>query len=314
MKNRIPKTASNTFRHAAALVRATLVLLVAVIVVFTFALRGGMARADESMLELGRHLVTLSEAGLGRDSRGVLLNGQTIGFRVFTTSQEPSAVLDYYDSWCRGGTSPQTEHQEEIEGLDTSAAPHLEQGDRSWRDLTHRALAGDLGVIACIKHGVANISSEELGERLKAFFGSGNLRDLGMFHYAAVTRIGEQTRVTAVWTEGDFYPGEMFPATGDAPGFDPEGFSPPPSGRRMLSAGELGHDETLGMYLDIEESVEELVRYYKRDFSKQDWRLVADQDEDGTRLLVVQRANAMRVVALSKEPGGHSSVTIATAR
>lgn len=314
MKNKLLKTASDTFHHGAGLVRATIVLLIAAIIVLTFALRSGMARADETMLELGRHLVTLVEAGLGRDSRGVLLNGQTIGFRVFTTSRDPSAVLDFYDNWCRGGTSPQTEHEQEIDELDTSAAPHLEQGDRSWRDLTYRALSDDLGVIACIKHGVANISSEELGERLKAFLQSGNLRDLGMFHYAAVTRIGGQTRVAAVWTEGDFYPGEMFPEEGDAPGFDPEGFSPPPSGRRMLSAGELGHDETLGIYLDCEESIEELASFYKRDFSRQNWRVVADQSEDGTRLLIVQRANAMRVVALSKEPGGLASVTIATAR
>lgn len=299
-------------RQVFGLARALLVVLFAALMVLAFTVRAGVARADESMMELGRHLVALSEAGLGRNARGVLLNGQTIGFRVFTTSHEMKTVLDFYESWCRTGAGDWSEQEEVLQDLDQSQAPGV--SDRSWRELTRRSMDEDMGYVACLKHGVANISSDELGRKIMAFLENGNLRELGQFHYAAVTRIGEITRVVAVWTEGDFYPGKVFPATGDAPGFNPDDFTPPPSGRRMLSAGELGEDETLAVYIECDESVESLSSYYRRDFLGRGWRIMSDELEDGARLFVVQKANIMRVVSLAVDDDERVSVTVASTR
>lgn len=301
-------------RCAFGLARAGLLLGAVLAVLLFVSLRATVARADDAMLELGRHLVALSESGLGREGRGVLLNGQSLGFRVLTVEQEIDSVLDFYESWCRTGSGSLQEQEAALAGLDHSAlAPPA--SDRSWRDLTMRKRDGDLGFIACLKHGLARPSAEELQERSRRFFESGNLRDLGLFHYAAATKVGDTTRVITLWTEGDFYPFRMFPAEGDAPGFDPSGIARPPSGRRMLSAGEHGHDETLGVYIDCQESVDELARFYRRDFLRRGWRVMAEESEGpGDRLFALQRGEAMRVVSLAEEAGEGASVSIATTR
>lgn len=303
-----------SLRKILGLARALVVVLIAALLVLGLSVRASVARADESMMELGRHLIALTEAGMGRDSRGVLLNGQTIGFRVFTSDQDMKTVLDFYENWCRSGAGDWAAQEEELQGLDQSELAPGVQDDRSWQQLTRRSLADDMGYIACLKHGVAKISTEELGQRLMAFMESGNLRELGQFHYAAVTRIGEQTRVVAVWTEGDFYPAQIFPVTGDAPGFTPENFTPPPSGRRMLSAGELGEDETLAIYIDSEESIDALSSQYRRDFVRRGWRVMSEESGDDLSLFVLQRHNVMRVVSISEQEDGRASVTVATTR
>ncbi len=83
----------------------------------------------------------------------------------------------------------------------------------------------------------------------------------------------------------------------------------------MLSAGEFGHEQTLAVYLDLEEDLPTLARFYRLDFVRHGWRLLSDESPDqASRLLVVQRGNEMRVVSLSQEPGEALSVTIASTR
>jgi hypothetical protein len=295
------------------LARGGLLLLAAMLLLLVLSVRASVARADESMMQLGRHLLVLSEAGLGHDRRGVLLNGQSLGFRVFTTEQDMDTALDFYESWCREGFGNWAEQEQSLQNLAETQSPQPGKGDRSWRDLTQRTQQQGMGYVACVKHGIASISAREIGQRLMAFMESGNLQELGQFHYAAVTSVGDATRVVAVWTEGAFYPARLFPSEGDAPGFHPDGISPPPSGRRMLSAGELGNEETLGVYIDCEESLQELAAFYRRDFLQQGWRVMADQVDEGSRLFIVQRGHAMRVVSLTGDLGA-TSVTIATTR
>ncbi len=199
--------------------------------------------------------------------------------------------------------------------LDHSPAAQGDEKSYSWKDLVLRHDDEELGMVACLKHGLANPSQGQLLDRMRKFLETGNLRELGQFHYATATRVGDVTRVVAVWTEGDFFPLTMFPAEGDAPGFDPSNMSRPPSGRRMLSAGEFGHTQTLGVYLDVEEDIAALAGFYRMDFVRHSWRLISDESSDAAhRLLVVQRGSEMRVVSLSQEPGEKANVTFASAR
>lgn len=272
-----------------------------------------MARADDAMLDLGRHLVALAENGFGDGARGMVVNGQVVSIRVFSTSQDIETVLDFYDGWCRGGSGEFAEQEEELFVVDETIAPTAREDDRSWRDLTARGVEDDLGYVGCIKHGIPGARMEDLSNRVLTFLDSGNLKDLGQFHYAAATRIGDATRVIAVWTSGDFFPGEMFPTEGDAPGFDAAGISRPPSGTRMLSAGEIGHSQTLTVYVQSEHSLAELRQFYRRDFVRREWRILADEQQgDSLHYFVVQRGSEMRVVAVSQEPGEMPSVTIAS--
>lgn len=276
--------------------------------VFALSASAAMARVDSSMLELGRHLIALSEAGMGNDARGVYLNGQSIGLRVFVTDHDMETTLDFYEAWCRGGAGQFVAQEQVLQ----EAPGFVSTGDaRSWRDLTLRQNEDGVGFVSCLKHGVANASDSELAERFESFLETGNLHDLGKFHYAAVTRIDNRTRVVAAWTEGDFFPFKMFPDQGDAPGYDVPGIPRPPSGQRMLSAGELGHGESLTVYIDCEESTGTLEVFYRREFKRHGWHLLGEQDGDG-HLFIVQRGNEMRVVSIGADDNS-SHVTIAGA-
>lgn len=299
-------------RRVAGTARVVMLLSVALAIAVVLSAKAAMARADDAMMDLGRHLLALSEAGLGRGSRGVIINGQQLGLRVFSTEHDMETILDFYDGWCRGGLGSFATQEEQLFLVDESISQIAPADDRSWRDMTMRDAQGDFGFVGCIKHGVPGATNSDLGTRMMRFFESGNLRELGQFHYAAVTRVNGVSRVVAVWTEGDFYPGEMFPKEGDAPGFDAAGVSRPPSGQRMLSAGEIGFSETLTIYVDTNESVPELAQFYRRDFLSRGWRVLADEMETRLHYFIVQRGSEMRVVSISQQNGEKPSVTIAT--
>ena len=303
------------FHSGLGLARVGLVLLLAATLVVVLSVRATVARADDAMMDLGRHLIALSEAGLGIEQRSVLLNGQQLGFRVFTVAQEMNSTLDFYEAWCHGKAGEFANQAANLSLLDTSPSPAAGDESRSWKDLVLRNADDDLGFVACLKHGLVRPGNDELGERMMSFLKTGNLRELGQFHYAAVTQFEDVTRVVAVWTEGDFYPMSMFPEEGDAPGFDPSGLSRPPTGRRMLSAGEFGNEESLTIYIDCKDELPSLKSFYRRDFIRHGWRLLSDKatDEDG-HLFLIQRGQEMRAVALSQEAGAAASVTIASTR
>ena len=286
------------------------VLLGTLIVASVLLIRSASVQADDAMMDLGRHLLLLSEQGMGNSERGVVINGQQVGFRVFTTEQEIVSVLDFYEGWCRGGRDEAPSQEDFVDRVDSSELITLQQ-DQSWTALTRRGMDDELGFVACIKHGLENASMAALGEKMSRFTKTGNLGELGQFHYATATRVGDKTRVVAVWTEGEFYPLSMFPLSGDAPGFEVPGLSRPPSGRRMLSSGEVGNAETLTMYIDCEESTEELAAFYRREFSKEEWIVMMDDAQEELHLFVVQRGADMRVIAISSEDSGRT-VTIAT--
>lgn len=297
------------------LARVALVLLLSAALVVMLSVRATVARADDAMMDLGRHLIALSEAGLGVEQRGVLINGQQLGFRVFTVEQEMATALDFYEAWCHGNIGSLPSQEDVLPLIHASPTAIASEESRSWNDLVLRSSDEDMGFVACLKHGIARPGRDDLGKRMMKFLASGNLRELGQFHYAAVTQFEDLSRVVAVWTEGDFYPARMFPPAGDAPGLDPRALSRPPTGRRILSAGEVGNDETLAIYIDCEEDLASLKRFYRRDFLRFGWRVLTSEGAgDDDHLFVIQRGDEMRAVALSRAPGEAASVTIASAR
>jgi hypothetical protein len=301
-----------SIRVGLGLFRVLLLAIATLSLVLWMGLRSASARVDDSMMELGRHLMGLSEAGVGGYERGTYINGQHLGFRAFTVEHDVQDVLNFYEGWCTNGLGDFARQEESMAIMEERGSSVTLDHDRSWTDVTMRGHEEGEGYVACLKHDTPNASSEELGSRLMQFLESGNLRDLGQFHYAMATRVDDVTRVVAVWTEGDFFPGAMFPAEGDAPGFDAAGVSRPPSGKRLLSAGEIGHAQTLTIYSESEHSIRELTQFYRRDFMARGWRTLMDSDEGGeVRFFVVQRGSAMRVVVLSPQ-GESTSVTIAT--
>ena len=297
-------------RRCAGFARVLTVLLVVFSLLLLCSARAALARSDDAMMDLGRHLMALAESGVA-DQRGVVINGQRLGFRVFSTEQGLETALDFYQAWCHGDGGPFAEQEAALALLDESWVGEP-QTSHSWKDLVMRSSDDEMGFVACLKHGVANASSEELALRLRTFFASGNLHDLGQFHYAAVSKVGATVRVVVVWTDGDFFPLRMFPASGDAPGFDPIGLPRPPSGRRVLSAGELGNEGTITVYVDCEEELSELAAFYGGAFVRQGWRLLSQDEIDGGYTFVIQRDGEMRLLTLGDEQESRSISIVAT--
>jgi len=309
---KIRNTLCQLKQASAGAIRVLLLLILSLSVVLSLLLREAVVVADDAMMDLGKHLIALSESGMGRNERGILLNGQEIGFRVFSTEQDMISVLDFYENWCRGGSGTFREQETTLLSLPKEKRSVSLLRDRSWTDLTRRDVDGEMGFIACIKHGLANPSVETLSNKLTRFALSGNLSDLGKFHYASVSRTPEGTRVVAVWTEDDFFPLAMFPEEGDAPGFAIANMQRPPSGRRMLSAGEIGNDETITIFVECEEPVDELADFYRRSFLVTGWRVLDDRETDTGHIFVVQGSSEMRVLAIDSD-GEYRTLTIITA-
>lgn len=269
--------------------------------------RFAVARADASLLEVGRHLSALGETGLGQGGRGIHLNGQVLGFRVTTTHAPPLAVLDHFEAWCRGGSGAFRDELDQLDFLTSSRA-----SDDSWRDLILREEDGERGYVGCVKTGVRRPSLEALRGRLERMAASGNLADLGRFHYAYAEPVGDQTRVVAVWTNGAFHPTRLFPLAGDAPGIDVPGVPRPPSGRRLLSAGEVGHPYGITAYVDSDRSVAELVAFYRRELPRNGWEVLADTEMNASaQSLGAQKGGRLIVLAAGLDDSGRSFVTIA---
>jgi len=160
-----------------------------------------------------------------------------------------------------------------------------------------------MGYIACIKHGDPNGSEDKLSEKFALFRKSGNLKELGHFHYAAVQKIGDKTRVINIWTQEDFFPMQLIPEQGDAPGFDPVAISRPPSGRRMLSSGEAGEPGSLVIYMECQESVGELAGFYREDFARKGWETLKDDKDSEKHTFIVKNGSLLRIVSITINDG-----------
>lgn len=291
-----------------ALTRVAGLLAVLSALFITAGIKHSVATTERGLLELGRHLSVMAESGLGKNDRRISLNGQVMGFRVLTSDHETTTILDHYEAWCRHGSGA---FSKQLDTLSERDATPL--GDSSWRDMTLRSQDRHQGFVACIKGPSPRPPGKVIEHRLDALGRTGNLSELGRFHYAYVSERPDHRLVVAAWTEGEFYPGKLFPVRGDAPGFDVAGIPRPPSGRRTLSAGELGHGETLTVYVESEESMAALQFFYRRAFARNGWTLLADTPT-GSRdhSFLVERRGDTRIVTLGTH-AGQSWVAIACA-
>jgi hypothetical protein len=289
---------SVTGRSLAAL-RVIFLLVFIIAALLSSLLRVSVASAEEGLMALGQHLAVVAEQGLGTDGRGVLINGQVVGFRVLTTSKSLESALDFYELWCREGSGVFSEELEAVEEMAASVGI-----DRSWKDLTMRSQSGPRGYVACIQQPGHRPDIQTLQARLAAFNKSGDLSELGRFHYVYATDLGQERRVVAVWTQGPFRPYALFPADGDAPGEEIPGIPRPPSGRRSLSAGELGTPQTLNIYIECEQSAEELAGFYREQLVRNQWTLLSDvRDESGGILLAIERGEEVRFLHFGSADG-----------
>jgi hypothetical protein len=295
--------------HTLGLLRLALLGVLVLAVSITLLARRATAAGKDALFELGEHLSALAEAGMGREQRRVLINGEALGFRVFLSPVPRERILDAYEGWCRHGAGAFEEEEARLAQAERSPV----HGDESWRDLTVRLERPSHAVVACLRHGLANPSPGELAERVRRFLDTGNLAALGRFHYVLVQERGEQRRVVCVWSEGDFYPLRMFPENGDAPGPAAPGLLRPRGSRRLLSAAELGVGASLTVFVDGEESIASLSERYRRHLASDGWRLREEEEAsaDGSRVLIADAGEITKLVYLERDEQGRSVAVVA---
>jgi hypothetical protein len=263
--------------------------LIVTCIVFVLSFKRASAQAENMLHSFGEHLLLIPEGK--NPERRVQLNGQWLNFEVSTVPLSLEESLDSYAHWCRGQNRAQ-----------------------EWSELLFRSERQSAGTLACIKHPEFGVGSERLGQRMMKFVDTGNLLSLGEFQYvyAAAAEEDGRTRVVRVSTQGDFYPFAMFAEEGDAPGQDPKGFTRLPNSKRLLSAAEKGHSESLAVY-EVAGSLTSVTNHYRNLFAEEGWMIARDEEaEAGQHLLVIQRSTTFRIVAISSLREGWVSLAIAS--
>ncbi len=138
-----------------------------------------------------------------------------------------------------------------------------------------RAEANGDGALSCFMDDSPS-SAKDLPARLKAFATSWDLSELGRFRYVYAAGLGSgKTRVRTVWADGAFNLKEMFPAKGDAAGFDSPVVGRPPESRRIFSATSAQVHFGVHIY-DSPEDKLSLLRFYDQEMTSLGWKLAVD--------------------------------------
>lgn len=292
-------------RTAGRLARVAAVLAVLLAAATLAMLRAAKAQAGQSMIDAGRALAGYAEwVEPGR--RAVVINGQPLAFSVATVDLDLDDVLDRYELWCRGGAGPFSAVLDDLEPVSGPALPE------PWQAYALREQRDVDGAVGCFRTRGADRSDAAHRAQVERFAASQHTADLGTFHYAYAARTDGGTVVVTVQSERGVDLAAMFPPDGDVPGADVPDLPRPPTGRRVLSAGEAGHPDSVTIYAGGDDSIAGLRAHYERAFADHGWTVLADEVTGlHDRAFVVERGHRMVVIAYGLDPDGASYAAIA---
>lgn len=276
------------------------------------------ANVREGSLQLGRELAAMGDA-FGA-TKTVFVNGAAMNVSTAITEMPPGEVLDRFEAICREHPQLLARAFSDVpEALRDKVAP----ADHGARFGVMRAEAHGDGALTCFMDD-RPASIRDVPERLKAFSESGDLSEFGRFRYAYVQRLQDgKTRVRTVWADGPLKVREMFPATGDAAGFDSPVVPRPPEARRILSATAAQAPFGVHIY-DASGDPASLARYYDDRMEALGWTRVGDdgrtdvaayRSESGHAAYVSFAARREHTIVTTVEtarPGDPSTVAVGT--
>ena len=281
----------------AAFARASICLLVILVVLLASCLRSAHARLGEALLGFGDQLVKLQDLRANSAPRQLNINGLSLGVLTLSTDLAVPAALDRFQSLCR-----------QRGGLQVPPALAARLGPaRSAFDATFRQEGQGEGVLACIDSGYP-LSVEQLTERLAAMHDTGDLAALGELRYVFARRSGTTTTLLVFWTDGSAPLLKLFPPTGDAPGRDPQNVPRPEVSRRILSATEHGALYHLTLYKAGDQSPKALANWYRGALEAGGWHVAPGGAPASLR---AQRLGRNILVACSPAKDGGAVATVA---
>ncbi len=267
-----------------------------------FGARVVYADFQEASLQVGNELTGLNDV-LG-STNTLNINGVAMHVSTAFTDESPTEVLDRFEGMCQ-------EHPEMLVRALTDIpqallAAHVKPAARFELGVVRKERNGR-GALTCFTDD-RGASIHDVVARLQSFVKTHDLAEFGRFRYVYVDRTDSgKTHVTTIWTNGRFNVGEMFPATGDAPGFDSTMVPRPPGAKRILSGAAAGQPFGVRIY-ESSRSEAEIRAFYAAQMPS-DWKLVADKPS-AHALAYLKTGGA--VLYLTVQPKGDGTVVTLT--
>jgi hypothetical protein len=262
------------------------------------------ARADELIQETGAAMLTYARAQHLDAPRTLLLNGAMFRFVSGSTDDSPRALLDAFQERCK-----QVGPRLELDARALSKTRRVTLGKLPGFDGSLRHDGTDGGYFACLDTG-GKLTPAELRKRLRAFVETRDLATVGDLRFVWAHTDHGRTGYVGVFTQGSVPLGAMFPAHGDAPGQDPPHLPRPMRSRRTLSAWQQDEAPLLSTYA-ASVSPAALVESYRAQLLASGF---AVRQMNGSRALLVTRADEVATAVLSSDGHGGSSIALTRLR
>jgi hypothetical protein len=269
-----------------------------------FGIRAVYADLREGSLQVGRELESLGDV-LG-STKTLGINGAIMNVSTAVTPQSGSEVLDRFEAVCRQHPDFLPRALADIPATLQATAERAMPVER----LRFGILRGGNdteGALTCFMDD-RPLSAGGVADRIRAFLRSRDLAELGQFRYVFVNRTKNgDTHVTTLWNQGHFRLGEMFPASGDAPGGDSAMVPRPPEAKRIFTAAAAGVPFGVRLYRSSR-SEDDVRRFYADAMAARGWITASEQPEHH---VAAYMKNTGTILYVSTQPvsGGGTVVT-----
>lgn len=305
-------------QYAPKVLRLTAFLAFVYVVIVAIVAYQARAQVGDALFGVGEEMLRYEGAHRIDAPRTLLLNGQPIRLATGVTRHPLDRVLDWYESRCEEHDGELGEQLREI----TEGTPDPSDADTSMFDATLREERDGRGYVACLDTGREKLNPSDILARFEKFRVALDVSELGNLRYIYGEENDEGTFFVAFWTQGSFEISKMFPPTGDVPGRDVPDVPRPPDGRRILSAWEDGHPQSVTMYGESARSPEELQSYYRAEMPEAGFTLLEVDDATLSRigrepvpnLLVWERDDEMITLWFGRDDSGRGVTTVLVSR
>ncbi|MET0340493.1 MAG: hypothetical protein ABW252_05795 [Polyangiales bacterium] len=245
-------------------------------------------------------------------AHALVLNGQPLRVSAHHTARNVKSVLDRFSDHCVGGKAGEPDVMRAALAGDRPALRALL--DDPMRFGVLRSERDDEGMLACFQSDESDRSLAGVFARLQRFLQTGDLGALGGLRFVTARRSETgSTHVVAVWTEGSFRLGALFPERGDAPGSDLDGVPRPPEALRTLTATTPSRGFSLRSY-DSTRARPALTAFYDEALGRDGWEPMPLPDDLGAAdrhdVRVFTRAGRAVTVMVEEQSADARAVTL----
>lgn len=278
--------------------RRGLIALVCVLVSLSCAFHSARAELTERALAVGERVLGLEAAWLAAAPRELWLNGAQVRVASGASELSLSALLDRLEAGCRARSKVWGAPVRKLFG---GHVPSLLEG-------VLRVEGEGQGFVACFELGSEPVGVWGALRKLQRFSRALDLAELGGIRMVRAESRTQGSFFVAAWSEGAVPLATMFPAAGDAPGFDLAGIGRPRHARRIFSALQAGREPTIVVY-ESSMPLAPLLREYAGQLLSAGFEQLGTLDE-GTGPGMLLRSSKGTVLLTGSGDGTHTRLAV----